>query len=424
MRPAPFPRIVGILLLVAVLGGGGKWYLAGQVSDYTAVEPRLSLGQALGGELAGFARADRPREFRFPDDHGPHPAYRTEWWYYTGNLKSATGRHFGFQLTFFRTALKAPTDRARRASAWGTQDVYMAHFALSDVAAQRFHAFQRLSRDALGLAGASAVPFRVWLEDWSVTGEAAAEPPLCPVHPERSPQGEVEGGSGRAWSMQLSAEEQDVALDLRLVSDKPIVLHGRNGLSQKGAVTGQASYYYSLTRLRSDGVVRLGDEEFQVQGLSWMDREWSTSVLSETLRGWDWFAIQLTDGQELMVYQIRQQSGDIHPLSSGTLVAADGTTQTLSSAGFQIEVLQTWQSPTDGTAYPAKWRLRIPGEAIDLTLTPYMADQEMHTLIRYWEGAVRARGTVQGRPLAGDGYVELTGYGEKKAGSAVFGRMS
>lgn len=396
-------RIVGILLLVAVLVGVGQWYLAGQASDYMAAEPRLSLSQALGGELAGFARADRPRVFRFPDDHGPHPAYRTEWWYYTGNLESAAGRHFGFQLTFFRTALRAPTDRIGRTSAWGTQDVYMAHFALSDVAAQRFHAFQRLSRAALGLAGASAAPFRVWLEDWSVTGETAAEQPV---------------------SMQLSAEEQDVALDLRLRSEKPIVLHGRNGLSQKGAAAGQASYYYSLTRLRSDGVIRLGDEEFQVQGLSWMDREWSTSVLSEALQGWDWFAIQLTDGQELMVYLIRQQSGDIHPLSSGTLVAADGTPQALTSADFQIEVLRTWRSPADGTVYPAKWRLRIPGEAIELTITPYMADQEMHTLIRYWEGAVRAQGTAQGRSLAGDGYVELTGYGEKKAGSAVFGRMS
>ena len=396
-------RGMAILLTLAVLVGAGRWYLVGQAPDSTTAEPRLSLGQALGGELAGFARADRPRAFRFPDDHGPHPAYRTEWWYYTGNLKSAAGRHFGFQLTFFRTALNAPSDRAGRASAWGTQDVYMAHFALSDVADRRFHAFQRLSRTALGLAGASAAPFRVWLEDWSVTGETSPGQPV---------------------SMQLSAEEQDVALDLRLVSDKPVVLHGRNGLSQKGAAVGQASYYYSLTRLRSTGIIRLGDEVFQVQGLSWMDREWSTSVLSDDLRGWDWFALQLTNGQELMVYQIRRQSGELHPLSSGTLVAVDGTPRTLTSADFQIEVLQTWQSPTDGTAYPAQWRVRIPGEALELTITPYLADQEMHTLIRYWEGAVRAQGTVQGRPLEGDGYVELTGYAEKKAGSAVFGRMS
>ena len=398
-----FLRTFAGILVLAGLVWGGWWYLVGHAPDSTTTQPRLSLGQALGGDLAGFARADRPRAFRFPDDHGPHPAYRTEWWYYTGNLKSAEGRHFGFQLTFFRTALSAPPDQVGRSSAWSTQDVYMAHFALSDVAAQRFHAFQRLSRAALGLAGASAVPFRVWLEDWSVIGETAVGQPV---------------------SMQLSAEEQDVALNLRLVSDKPIVLHGRNGLSQKGAAAGQASYYYSLTRLRSAGVIRLGDEEFQVQGLSWMDREWSTSVLSDDLRGWDWFALQLTDGQELMVYQVRRQAGGIHPLSSGTLIAADGTPRTLTSADFQIEVLQTWQSPTDGTAYPAKWRLRVPGAAIDLTITPYMADQEMHTLIRYWEGAVRASGTVQGHPLEGDGYVELTGYGEKKTGSVAFGRMS
>lgn len=398
------PLRVRVLLLVAVLAavGVGKWYLAEQSPDHMSAEPRLSLSQALGGELAGFARADRPREFRFPDDHGPHPAYRTEWWYYTGNLKSAEGRHFGFQLTFFRTALNAPTDQVGRTSAWAAQDVYMAHFALSDVASQRFHTFQRLSRAALGLAGASASPFRVWLEDWSATEDTAAS-------------------AQQPLSMQLSAEEGEVALSLRLVSDKPIVLHGQKGLSRKDEAAGSASYYYSLTRLRSAGVLRLGDEEFQVQGLSWLDREWSTSVLSDALQGWDWFAIQLTNGQELMVYQIRQKSGDLHPLSSGTLVTVDGTTQTLTSADFQIEVLQTWQSPTDGTVYPAKWRVRIPDEALDLTITPYVADQEMHTLIRYWEGAVRAQGTMQGHTLEGDGYVELTGYGEEKA---AFGRMS
>ncbi len=398
------PRLrIMVILLLAGLVGVGQWYIGVQTPDSTSTEPRLSLGQALGGELAGFARADRPRVLRFPDDHGPHPAYRTEWWYYTGNLKSAAGRHFGFQLTFFRTALNAPPGRVKRTSAWGTQDVYMAHFALSDVEARRFHAFQRLSRAALGLAGASAAPFRVWLEDWSATGEMAVGQPV---------------------SMQLSAEEQDVALHLRLRADKPLVLHGQNGLSQKGPTAGQASYYYSFTRLLSTGVVRLGDEEFQVQGLSWMDREWSTSVLSDDIQGWDWFALQLTNGQELMVYQLRPQSGDSRPLSSGSLVAADGTTQTLGSADVQIKVLHTWQSPTDGTTYPAKWRLRIPGAAMDLTITPYLADQEMHTLIRYWEGAVRVQGSVQGRPLEGDGYVELTGYAENKTGPSVFGRMS
>ena len=132
--------LVGLLLC---LSGAGGWYLFGSAPEYPAAEPRLSVGQALGGEVAGFARADRQREFRFPDDHGPHPAYRTEWWYYTGNLQSAAGRHFGFQLTFFRTALNAPRGQPERASAWGTRDVSMAHFAVSDVAAGQFHVFQR-----------------------------------------------------------------------------------------------------------------------------------------------------------------------------------------------------------------------------------------------------------------------------------------
>ncbi len=389
--------LAGLLLC---LSGAGGWYLFGSAPEYPAAEPRLSVGRALGGDVAGFARADRQREFRFPDDHGPHPAYRTEWWYYTGNLQSAAGRHFGFQLTFFRTALTAPHGQPERASAWGTRDVSMAHFAVSDVAAGQFHVFQRFSRVALGLAGASARPFRVWLEDWSVAEDTAQ--PL---------------------SMRLSAEENEVGLQLVLTPAKPIVLHGDKGLSQKGVGPGNASYYYSLTRLRSAGVLRIGAEEFQVQGLSWMDREWGTSVLSEDVRGWDWFALQLSNGQEVMLYQVRRTAGDIHPLSSGSLVRADGTTRALTLADFQIDVLQTWQSPVDGTIYPSQWRLRIPSEAIDLTITPYLADQEMLTVIRYWEGAVRAQGTIQGQILEGDGYVELTGYAEKRAAPDIFGRM-
>ena len=395
-----------VLVLVGIVGAGG-WYLWDQPGLYTPTEPTMSVSQALGGNLSGFARADRPRDFIFPDDHGPHPAFRTEWWYYTGNLTSAEGRHFGFQLTFFRTALTPPQNPAERTSAWGVQHVYMAHFALSDVSAQKFHAFQRFSRAALDLAGASASPFRVWLEGWSVVEE---------------PRPTV-AQSAQPLSMQLEAEEGDVGLKLRLIAEKPVVLQGKNGLSQKDEGKGNASYYYSLTRLQTAGRIRIGTEEFQVRGLSWMDREWSTSVLSDSLQGWDWFAIQLSNGQELMCYQVRQKSGDIHPLSSGTLVKGDGTTQALAVQDFHIDTLETWHSPTDGTLYPARWRVRIPRIDMDLTITPHMADQQMHTLIRYWEGTVQAHGTMDGKVLTGNGYVEMTGYGENDNDTGPFGRM-
>ena len=398
--------------LVACLFVSASIYLFSSSEEKWAAQPSMSLAQALGGDTTGFARADISRALTFPDDHGPHPAYRTEWWYYTGNLQTKAGRHFGFQLTFFRTALSPELNpksnakaaaRASQASAWSTSQVYMAHFALSDVAPQQFHTFQRLSRAALELAGASAMPFRVWLEDWSVEGHTAT-----------------------ALPMHLRAGEEDVWLDLTLTSDKPVVLQGDNGLSQKGRSEGNASYYYSLTRLQTSGVIQVGAEEFKVQGLSWMDREWSTSVLDDTLVGWDWFALQLSTGQELMFYQLRQAQERSNDFSRGTLIESDGTTQPLASDQLQIEVLETWRSPRLGAVYPAKWRLRIPSRDIDLTITPHMADQEMHTLIRYWEGAVRVQDSQHGQrqhPITGHGYVELTGYSEKKDQKTVsFGR--
>lgn len=400
---------VGWLLLLLVLGGLSSWYAARRPVVDQDNELRLSLGQALGSELktdfAGFARAERPRPFRFPDDHGPHPNYRTEWWYYTGNLRSTDGRRFGFQLTFFRTALRPPTFRTLRLSAWDTAQVYMAHFSLSDVESGDFHTFQRLSREALNLAGATAVPFRVWLDDWSVKEVGPAT-------------------NGLPLTVRLRAAQDGVSLDLTLSPDKPVVVHGDNGLSRKGASAGNASYYYSLTRLRSVGVIRVQDRQFEVDGLSWMDREWSTNVLGPDMRGWDWFALQLSNGQELMLYQIRQRSKAARPehrLSSGTLVHADGTTRVLDADVFRIDALATWRSPRDSTVYPARWRVRIPAYAIDLVVTPLLADQEMDTLIRYWEGAVSVRGRMDGQRVEGHGYVELTGYAESDAGR--YGRM-
>ena len=357
-----------------------------QAVDEKPIGAELSVEEVLGVEEdQPFARATQSRKFVFPDDHGPHPQFKTEWWYYTGNLFSESDRRFGYQLTFFRSAL-AP-EAQQRNSNWATNQIYMAHFALTDVDAERFYHFERFSRDSLGLAGAKAIPFKVWLENWS-----------------------AEGSQGEPLPMRLSAREDSVAIELNLESAKPIVLQGENGLSRKSAKPGNASYYYSMTRMPTSGSIRISGESFQVSGTSWLDREWSTSALGEGQVGWDWFSLQFDDGRELMYYQLRLKDGTADPLSSGVLVDIDGSTKRLSPSDIDIKVLNHWQSSKSGAKYPAKWRLDVANEGISLEISPFLAEQELITTVRYWEGAVSVQGKDSASKLNGFGYVELTGY--------------
>jgi predicted secreted hydrolase len=333
----------------------------------------------------GFSRAEGPQPLAFPADHGPHPDFQTEWWYFTGNLGTADGRHFGYQLTFFRRALVPPAERLARPSDWAADQIYMAHLALSDVAGRDFEAVERFSRGAAGLAGARAAPFAVWLEDWSIA--------------------ETEGGD---WQMRAAVE--GLSLDLALRDTKGPILQGDEGYSRKGPEPGNASYYYSLTRLETAGSVQVAGETYEVDGLSWMDHEYSTSALSAGQVGWDWFSLQLDDGTELMVFQIRRDDGLIDPYSSGTLVAADGERRHLEQGDFDIVVERAWRSPHTGADYPAEWTITIPAAGLTLGLEPYLADQELNVSYAYWEGAVRVAGERDGRPVSGDGYIELTGY--------------
>jgi predicted secreted hydrolase len=381
--------VIGVAVVLVGLAAGAAW-VTRDASLPSEGEPTLRVAEALGepdGGTEGYARALEPRELRFPEDHGPHPDFRTEWWYWTGNLTTADGHDFGYQLTLFRSAL-APEDK-ERASAWGTRQVYMGHLALSDIGGGRFHAFERFSRSALGLAGARAEPFRVWLEGWSA--EAMAE---------------------GALPMRLTAREEGVSLELELEAGKPPVLQGNQGLSQKGPEPGNASYYYSLTRMPTRGRVTVDGRAYAVAGQSWMDREWSTSALGENQVGWDWFALQLSDGSELMYYQLRQRDGSPDPFSAGTFVPARDESARLSREDVRVEVLDTWKSPRGGATYPARWRLSVPSQALTLDITPALADQELSVSVRYWEGSVRLTGTHAGQPVEGRGYVELTGYGD------------
>jgi predicted secreted hydrolase len=376
--------------------------------------PRREARAALTGALApddisGYARAFEPRPFAFPADHGPHPEYQTEWWYYTGNLRDAAGRHFGFQVTFFRRALAPAAGLAPRASRLAASQLYFAHFAVTDTGAGSHAGFERFSRGAGGLAGAcargSAEPcqdgaagdgaagdgpaFRVFLENWSATALDAA------------------GDTAR-----LVARDGSYALDLALSAARPPVAHGDRGLSPKSGEPGNASYYYSFTRLEAAGQVSTPSGAFEVTGQAWMDHEWSTSALGAQARGWDWFSIQLDGRRELMVFQIRNADGSLEPASSGTLVEPDGTTARLSAEAVQIEVLERWRSPATGGEYPVRWRLKVPSQDIDLLLAARLPDQEMRVSIVYWEGAVAVSGTVGGRPVSGQGYVEMTGYAQ------------
>ena len=385
----PARRVYGLAALcAAALLASGLFLWRSLAPRPAPSSPPASVTSLLGGEdPGGFARATAPREFRFPADHGPHPEFRHEWWYFTGNLRAPEGRRFGYQLTFFRFALSpAPPDRRSR---WATTQAYMAHFAVTDAQGNRFHHFERTGRGALGLAGATARPFRVWLDDWS-----------------------AEGGESSTLPVRLRAAEGGASVDLVLDTARPIVPQGDRGLSRKGAAPGNASHYYSMTRLATRGTVRVDGVSFPVEGNSWLDREWGTSSLEKGQEGWDWFALQLSDGRDLMFYRLRRGDGGSDPFSAGTLVLPDGSYLPLSLDDVRIETLESWRSPDGGARYPSRWRLRLPSEGLELDVIPRTADQELRTTVRYWEGAVGVHGTSRGEPVEGEGYVELTGYGE------------
>ncbi len=335
---------------------------------------------------AGFQTADGSRPLVFPDDFGAHPDFRTEWWYYTGHLETRQGRHFGFELTFFRVGLLPPTVALPSASAWYNHSLYFAHFAVSDIAGNRFHAFERYARPGPGLAGAQASPYRIWLDDWSI-----AE--TTPGH------------------YRLRAAEGEIGLTLTLTDTLGVILHGENGYSRKGKNPTNASYYYSQPRLQAEGVVHLADDDVAVQGLVWKDHEFSTALLDENQVGWDWFSLHFDDGAGLMLFQLREQDGSISPSAAGTFIAADGVTRSLSHTDFVITVLATWRSPRSGGVYPSRWQLSLPTLGCRLDLEPWMNDQELHfPAVTYWEGAVRFHGDCRGKAVRGNGYVELTGY--------------
>jgi predicted secreted hydrolase len=357
-----------------------------------------SASQATGPTSRGrdaWQRAAPGRVLALPADHGAHPGYRLEWWYYTGNLQAADGRAYGYQVTFFRVGVDpAPINP----STFAVRDLYMTHVALTDVSANRHRFADRLNRAGPQWAGAREDRYEVWNESWRVDLD----------------------GQGRH---RLVADAGSFALALTLEPGKPAVLQGDRGYSRKGEDAGNASHYYSLTRMPTTGSITVDGRRVDVRGTSWMDHEFGTSALDAGTRGWDWFALQLGDGRELTLYQLRLDDGTPGPYSSGTLVERDGRSRRLGLRDFIVTPGRRWRSGASGATYPVAWDVRIPSAGLTLQVTAAVDAQELRTRrstnVTYWEGSVRVTGqdaTATGGPreIAGVGYLEMTGYSGAK----------
>lgn len=326
-------------------------------------------------------------QYEFPRDNFDHPEYRTEWWYYTGNLKAADGHRFGFELTFFRQGVSRDSQRK---SDWDVRDLYLAHLALSDIDGGRFYHTERLNRAGPGLAGVSLQSQTVWNGNWQV----------------RWTNGEQD----------LQAMGEEFALKLAMTSRKAPVIHGTDSISQKGAGTGNASHYVSLTRLLTTGTIELKGKTYTVDGTSWMDHEFFSSGLDKGEVGWDWLSLQLADNTELMLYRLRHKDGSVDPYSSGTYVDASGKATHLGLRDFTMTPLdKAYTSPVTKAVYPIAWGVTIPSLGLDLQITTPLASQELtsggsSSALSYWEGAIDIRGTRGNAPIAGVGYLEMTGY--------------
>ncbi len=336
-------------------------------------------------DARGFAVASAPFMFRFPRDHGAHTAYQSEWWYYTGHLQALDGRRFGYELTFFRVGLRPGSrSRARGQSDWRGTQFFPAHFAITDLGGRRFLYFEQSAREALGAGFASERSLDVRVNAWRVRG----------TNP-----------------MRLHAQQEGNGIDLMAVAVKPPAVHGKNGISRKAACSTCASHYYSVSRLRTSGILVLHGERLHVSGTSWMDHEFGSDELQRNQVGWDWFSLQLDDGRDVMFYRLREKNGAVTVQSSGSLIDTRGRVEYLPLDAVAVSPLGSWTSPHTGGVYPSGWTMSVSNSGIDVVMLPLLADQELvnQNGISYWEGAVDVKDRRSGQHL-GNAYVELTGY--------------
>ncbi|MEI6235008.1 MAG: lipocalin-like domain-containing protein [Planctomycetota bacterium] len=377
---------------------------------------------------ADFKQAIDPITLVFPADHASHAGYQTEWWYVTGNVRDESGHEFGYQFTIFRRALdpKSAPERGRT-SAWAANDFYMLHLAISDISGNTHATFESLERGAAGIAGAtdvsSLLKVRPAYDLWSTP---KYEAPVNTTEPivhvwtkeasfDRYKKGwKIEASSPRI-GLNLTLNESEIKLADQMLHGKegmPKGIGSEKGLSRKGPNPGQASYYYSVPRLTTSGTLTLDGKKYTItSGLSWMDHEFGSNQLSKDQAGWEWFAIQLDNGTDLMLYVLRNKDGSIEPNSSGTWSDAVGCSHYFKVTASMLTPGRIWKSPHTGAEYPVEWSLKI--NDYDLKLKPAMDDQEFHseqaTKINYYEGAIRVEGTCSGKPVKGSGYLEITG---------------
>ena len=386
VSPVPTER-AGSPLTLAAAARAGTNDPSRRVAAVMPMPPGPSSGQEAGGAVTaeGWRQAAPGHVWRFPRDHGSHPEYRIEWWYYTGNLASDRGRRLGYQVTFFRVGVDPVPENPSR---WAVRDLHMAHLAVTDLETGRHLFGERLDRGGLGWAGARPETLDVWNGDWRAS---------------------LDGGGHR-----LEVVDRSFGVDLRLEPGKGPTLHGENGLSRKGPSAGNASQYYSMTRMPTTGRVRLDDAWIAVTGASWMDHEFGTTFLEPGQVGWDWFSLQLEDDADLMVFQLRRADGrpDVH--SAGTWVDSGGEATALLRGDVRLVPGRRWMSSASGAAYPVEWRVEVPGREAELAVTAALDAQELDTAastgVTYWEGAVTVTGRVGGRQVRGRGYLEMTGY--------------
>jgi predicted secreted hydrolase len=357
------------------------------VTLFTILFLFMALDPAFSGKPADFKPALPGWRYVFPRDHGAHREFKTEWWYYNGHLEDSSGNSYGYQMTFFRVGL-IPGRLLTGGSRWRVREVYLAHLTITDVRHKTFLFQEKADRGNLGLAGADEGRYRVWVENWKADQNGQ-------------------------WH-QITAGDRELGFSLKLIPLRAPVIHGVNGVSQKGAGIGRASHYYSITRMETTGILKIKGKEISVRGLSWMDHEFGTNQLAENQTGWDWFSVQLSNGVDLMIYQLRQQGGGVDPNSSGTMILSDSQKVHLPWSEIDLRSLSSWKSTQSSATYPASWAIDLPRHEMRLSLTPVLVDQELltpkSTGVTYWEGKVKVQGTYKGRPIEGEGYVELTGY--------------
>lgn len=330
--------------------------------------------------------------YEFPRDHGPHREFKTEWWYATGTLVDGSGHDYGFQLTFFRQGLK-PGSRPPGSSRFRITELPFAHFAMTDVAGGTFRHFQKSSRGAFGEAGFS-IPSAsrqrmAWIEEWEFAQVAPG-------------------------SFHLRASESGQAVDLELLQEREPLIHGSMGISPKSKKPNHASHYYSLTRLKASGSVTVDGKVHPVKGIVWFDHEWASNSLDPGEAGWDWAGLHLSNGEDLMLFRIRDKEGKTVFLS-GTLRDAKGSVSDIKD--LVMIPKGVWKSPHTAGLYPSGFQISIPSRDLNLSLTPKLADQELVlSPFAYWEGTVRGEGTAGHEQISAEGYLELTGYGGKILG--------